>query len=371
MDRFKLMVCGVVLVCVTSCIHKSKKEGMPPLNVEITTAQLTPIYDRVEVASEVSSLYDVVIQPRIDGFLNSINYSKGMPVKCGDLLFVIDPDQYNISLFAAQAELQSAQAQEVLARSNYERAVPLSRIDAISQSEMDQYTATHRAAVASVKSARESLNNAKLNLGYTKIYAPIDGLVADSPASSGDYVGPSTGLSTLTTISYIDTVEVEIPIPTSIYMRNIASQGEGSFDNSALLSDIELTLSGGESYEHKGEYHYTVKNTPTSSSTVVVVAKFPNPDRKLKSGMFARVKSNIGQPKERVVIPQVTVSQNQGVNSVWIMRPDSVVEFRKVKLGDTFGESWVIESGLTPGESVLLTGQLKVHNGAKVIPAKR
>ncbi|MFR9542817.1 MAG: efflux RND transporter periplasmic adaptor subunit, partial [Rikenellaceae bacterium] len=232
-----------------ACVHKQRGSAtMPPIGVEVAQAQRSSICDRVEVASQVASMYDVVIQPRIDGFLNAINYSKGMPVSRGDLLFVIDPSQYNISLLASRADLQKAEAEERLAYRNYERALPLVGIDAISRSDMDQYSATHSAARASVASAREMVNNAKLNLGYTKIYAPIDGLVAESPANVGDYVGPSTALSTLTTISYIDTVEVAIPIPSPIYMRNVTSSSQDSYDNSELLSDIELTLSGGERY---------------------------------------------------------------------------------------------------------------------------
>ncbi len=370
MKNVKLMLLSATLIAFSACHHKTKKESIPPLKVRVTEAQQKNVYNKIEVASQVASLYDVVIQPRVNGFLNSKNYQEGMPIKRGDLLFVIDPDEYNINLFAAQADLESAQAEELLAKSNFQRALPLSQIDAISQSDMDQYSATHSAAKGSVKSAREALKSAKLNVSYTKIFSPIDGLVAESAANEGDYVGPSTALSTLTTISYIDTVEVEIPIPTAIYMRNIPTQEIGSFDNSELLSDITLTLSGGEEYEHKGEYHYTLKNSPSASSSVVIVAKFPNPNLQLKSGMFARIKSNIGAAQNRVVVPQIAVSQNQGVNSVWVVRPDSVVEFREVTLGDTSAEEWIIESGVRSGESVLISGQLKVHNGAKVIPTK-
>ncbi|MFI3282332.1 MAG: efflux RND transporter periplasmic adaptor subunit [Rikenellaceae bacterium] len=371
MERFKLSLYAIALIVAISCHQKSKKMSMPPLRVEVAEAQSVPIFEKVEVASQIKSLYDVVIQPRVDGFLDSISFSEGMPIKRGDLLFTLDASQYNISVLAAQAELESAIAQEIAAHNNYQRAVPLAEIDAISQSDLDQYTATHSAAKASVKSAQEALNSAKLNLSYTQIASPIDGIIADSPASEGDYVGPSTALSTLTTVSYIDTVEVEIPIPTAIYLKNVAHQEGGSYDNSTLLSDIELTLSGGEKYRYAGEYHYTLKDSPTSSSSVVVVAKFPNPSRRLKSGMFARVKSNIGEQKESVVVPQEAVNQNQGVNSVWIVRPDSVVEFREVTLGATSAQNWIIESGVEPGESVLLTGQLKVHNGAKIIPTKK
>lgn len=343
---------------------------MPPLSVEVALSKELSISRRYEVASTVTSLYEVVVQPRIDGFLRSINYSDGMPVERGKLLFTIDDKSYNIARLAAQAQLEAARANEILARSNYERAVPLARIDAISQSDLDQYTATHTASKATTKSAEEALRNAELSLSYTKIYAPISGLVASSPATVGDYVGIGTAISTLTTISYIDTVEVAFPIPTSIYMQSLTTSAEGSFDNSELLSNIELTLSGGQKYEWAGEYGYTQKDSPASSSTVVVVVKFPNPKLQLKSGMFARVSSDIGAPQQRVVVPQIAVSQMQGVNSVWVVGADSVVNLRFVKLGQPTDKGWVVEEGLAAGEMVLCSGQLKVHNGARVVPQK-
>ncbi len=368
MERLKFVLYSVLLVVVVSCHHKPQNKTLPPIKVEVATARSMAIYDRIEVASQISSLHEVVIQPRVDGFLKSINYSGGTRIKRGDLLFEIDPRQYNYSVLASKAELESAQAQELLARSNYLRAVPLAKIDAISQSDLDQYTATHSAAKAAVKSAREALNNAKLDVGYTKIYAPIDGLIAETSACEGDYVGPSSAISTLTTISYVDTVEVEVPIPTATYMKNALGE---YVNNRELLSDIVLTLSGTERYEYMGEYDYTLADSPSASSTIAVVVKFPNPNSRLRSGVFARVTANIGAPKPRVVVPQIAVSQNQGINSVWVVAADSTVKFTEVKLGGTTDQDWIVESGLKSGDVVLTSGQLKVHNGAKVIPTKR
>ncbi len=361
MERFKLIVYAIILVVAISCHRKQKSKPLPPLSVEVATASAKPIFNHVDVATQINALRNVVIQPRIDGFLNSINFTGGgTPIKRGSLLFVIEPNEYNYALLAAKANLESALAQEKLAQSNYLRAIPLAEIDAISQSDLDQYRATHSAAQASVKSTQEALNSAELNVSYTKIYAPIDGIIAETAANEGDYIGPSTAISSLTTISYTDTVEVEVPIPTALYL-----QSDGS------LSDITLTLSGAEIYGYEGEYYYTLKDSPTASSTVAVMVKFPNPEQRLRPGMFGRVRANIGEAKECVVVPQIAVNQNQGINSVWIMLSDSTVKFTEVTLGNTTGEDWVIESGVKEGDVVLTSGQLKVHNGAKVLPTKR
>lgn len=358
MERFKLIFYLIIFVVALSCHRKQKSKTPPPPKVEVAIATTTPIFDHIEVATQISALRDVAIACRVNGFLTAIKYGDGgTPVSRGELLFEIEPSEYNYALLSAHAELESAEAQELLARNNYQRAVPLAKIDAISQSDLDQYSATYSAAKASVKSAREALNNASLNLGYTKIYAPTEGIIAESPAQEGDYI---TAPTTLTTISYIDTMQVEIPIPTAIYLRNSKS-----------LSDITLRLSGGEEYEFKGEYYYTLKDSPTSSSTIVVVAKFPNPDHRLRSGMFGRVRANIGVAKESIVVPQIAVSQSQGVNSVWVIQSDSTTKFTEVKLGAATPQGWIIESGVNSGDMVLTSGQLKVHNGAKVSPQKR
>ncbi|MFR9593728.1 MAG: efflux RND transporter periplasmic adaptor subunit, partial [Rikenellaceae bacterium] len=186
---------------------------------------------------------------------------------------------------------------------------------------------------------------------------PIDGIVAESPANEGDYITTPT---TLTTISYTDTMQVEIPIPTTIYLQHKDS-----------LSNITLQLSGSEKYPHKGIYYYTLKDSPTSSSTVVMTAKFPNPEGRLRPGMFGRVRANIGKERSCVVVPQIAVSQNQGVNSVWVMQSDSTVKFTEVELGAATSEGWIVESGVNSGDVVLTSGQLKVHNGAKVSPQKK
>lgn len=341
---------------------------MPPLRVVVCESTTVPIYDKIEVASQVSSLYDIVVQPRVDGFLSTIDYDDGMPVKKGDRLFTIDPVEFSTSLLAAQADLESAKAQELLAHNNYKRAVPLARIKAISQSDLDQYTATYTAARAAVKSAEEACRTAQLNVGYTQILSPIDGLVARSPASEGDYVGPSTHLGTLTTVSFIDSVMVEIPIPISRYLKYVSDYEANSYNNAKLLSNIELTLADSVKYNYGGDYYYTVKDSPNNTSTIVIVVKFPNPNQQLKAGMFARISANIGEEQLAVMVPQGAVSQMQGVNSLWVVGRDSTAKWKQVTLGDTYGDMWAVTSGLNPGEMVLVSGQMKVHNGDKVIP---
>ena len=209
-----------------------------------------------------------------------------------------------------------------------------------------------------------------MNVGYTELRSPIDGIIEHTAAHVGDYVGPGTQFSVLTSISNIDTLTVDVAIPMAEYLR--AAGGRGSiYDNEGLLSDIRLTLADGTRYPYGGLYDYTRKNVSSSTGTLVLVVKFPNPDRSLKPGQFARVSANVGPVQPRVIVPQQSVSQAQGVNSVWVVRPDSTAAYRRVVLGDTYGTMWCVDEGLAEGEQVVTAGQQKLRNGMKVIPVIR
>ncbi len=366
MEKLKLSLYIFVAIVAISCKQKQTKVQVPPIKVSVTEVAVESLYNRINIATQIEALRNAVIQPRVAGFLLSTHYQGGMPVRRGDLLFTVDPASFATTLYAARASVESARASEVLAQRDYQRAEPLAAIDAISQSDLDQYRATYKAAKASTKSAEESLRSAELEISYTKIHAPFSGIAAKSNATRGEYIGPGTLQSELTTISQIDTISVELPIPTSRYLRSRQRGEQDSFDNSTLLSDISLTLPDSTKYEYYGEYYYTLKDTPASSSLVVVVVKFPNPDLRLKEGMFARVAANIGERQACLVVPRVAVSQMQGVNSLWVIKPDSTAQWREVTLGDLYGSKWEIESGVEAGERVVVSGGLKLHNGAKV-----
>ena len=250
------------------------------------------------------------------------------------------------------------------------RAVPLARINAISQSQLDQYTAQYKAAEATVRSAEQTLSSARMNVGYTELRSPIDGIISNTSAHVGDYVGPGTQFGVLTTISNIDTLTVDVAIPMAQYLRS-AGPRTSIFDNAGLLTDIRLMLADGTEYPYEGLYDYTRKDVSSTTGTLVLVVMFPNPDRSLKPGQFARVEASVGPVRPRVVVPQACVSQAQGVNSVWVVRPDSTAMYRRVIPGDTYGSMWCIDEGLIDGELVVTAGQQKLHNGMKVIPEKK
>lgn len=361
---------AAIALLAAACSAKKSTPTPPPLTVPVAEVVSDSLPQQMQFIGYLASNFDAVIQPRINGFLLTKQFSNGMPVRRGDVLYTIDPSEFSNTMLAAEAALQSARAQAIEARNNYERAVPLAAMDAISRSELDQYTAQHEAAEASVRSARQTLRNAQLNVSYTRILSPIDGIAAGSSAHIGDYVGPGTQFNVLTTISNIDTLSVDLAIPMAQYLR-YAGDRPTIYDNLGLLADIHLTLADGTRYPIEGFYKYTRKDISSSTGTIVLVVGFPNPSQSLKPGQFARVTATIGARSARLLIPIEAVSQVQGINSVWVVRSDSTVAFRRVELGDTFGTMWAVESGLQRDERVVLQGRQKLHEGAKIIPKLR
>lgn len=355
---------------LSGCKKHAAKPQIPPLRVEVTQALTDSIPNRMSFIGTLSSNFDAVIQPRVNGYLLSKQYDNGMPVRQGQLLFTLDPAQLSTTKLAAQASLESARAQLSEAKNNYDRAVPLARINAISQVQLDQYTAQYKAALATVRSTEQTLRAADLDVGYTELRSPIDGIIEHTAAHVGDYVGPGTQFNVLTTVSNIDTMTVDVAIPMAQYLR-FGGARASIYDNKNLLSDIRLTLADGTRYPYEGLYDYTRKDVSNTTGTIVVVVMFPNPEQSLKPGQFARVEANIGPVRACVVVPQQSVSQTQNINSVWIVDADSTVRYRRVTPGETYGKEWCIEQGLAAGEWVVVAGQQKLRDGSKVIPVKR
>ncbi len=366
----------LLTICLLVCLFVSCRGGHDRRHTTTDTPE--PTYSAVVVVGEkimrpmtfttrLSSNVDIVIQPRISGYLLEKPYRNGMPVRKGELIYVIDPTQSNLTVASARAALTSARAQFTEAENNYRRAIPLAAIDAISQTSLDQYRATYEAARAQVESAEATLNNSTIELSYTRIYSPIDGIIGNSSASVGDLVGPGTQFATLSTVSDVSIVGATLSIPFARYLAIVDPDGQltQSYDNSTLLSNIRLRLPDGSPYPHLGYYSHTEKNVGSQSGSIQIAVNFPNPEGLLKAGQYASVTADVGMPTGVVMVPQRAVSSTQGVTNVWVVNGGNV-EYRPVTTGDTFGDMWIIERGVAVGDTVLIDGILRVKNGDRV-----
>ena len=362
--KSKLLLLLLLTSTTISC-KQHAKSVFEPISVEVATVESKTVPYVKSFIAPISANYSATIQPRISGFLAATSFKNGMPVKRGQLIFRLDDAPQRANRLAAEAALSSAKAKAVEAKRNYERAIPLARINAISQTQFDQYTAENLSAIAAVKSAEQSLRNAILDENYTRIYAPINGIISSSAATAGDYIGPGTQFAKLTTIQNIDTISVDLAIPMSEYLA-VSGRKSFSYDNASLLSNIRLRVADGSEYPEEGFYQYTRQSISSEMGTIVMVVGFKNPNYALKVGQFARITASIGADREQIVIPQRGVSQIQNISSVWVIRPDSIAEYREVKLGNKAGEWWIVESGLDKGEVIATTGLQKLRNGERV-----
>ncbi len=362
-------VLAVALAAVACGERKGKTEAPAPLiTVEVARAISESVVVPMRFQSLIYSNYDATIQPRTQGYLLSKEFSKGMPVRKGQTLFTIDAAEVRLEVEANRSALSSAKVALAEATNNYRRAVPLAAIDAISQSSLDQYKATYAAAQAKVESAQAQLDNSLLELSYATVKSPIDGIIDDTGATIGDWVGQGTAYSTLATVSNTEQVGVHLQIPFARYLqlRGESGEGEPSYDNRNLLSDISLVLSDGSEYPYKGTYSYTERNAGDQTGTIIIVANFPNPRRELKIGQTATVMANVGSPEGVVLVPQRAVVQMLGTAGVWVVGTDNSVSYKLITLGSTFGDMWIVESGLTGGEVVVTGGTQKLRSGQKV-----
>ena len=364
LHNIRLLTLVVALLFSLSCTHRERGVS-EPMSIEVAVATTEKIPNRREFIGPLSANYSATIQPRVASFLATSSFENGMPVRQGQLIFTLDDSQQRASRLAAEATLSSSQAKAVEAKRNYERAVPLARINAISQTQLDQYTAENKAAIAAVKSANQTLRNAVLDESYTRIYAPISGVISSSSAHIGDYVGPGTQFSTLTTIQSIDTMSIDISIPMSQYLA-YSGRTSFSYENASLLKDIELRLADGTLYGEPGFYKFTRQSISDAMGAIVIVVGFRNPDYALKSGQFGRVTATLGGERDCVLVPQRAINQIQDISSVWVIRPDSTAEYRRVRLGATYGTSWIVDEGIAAGEVVATTGLQKLRDGVKV-----
>lgn len=351
---------------LVGCHSTTKSTSTAPRQaVSVVEAQLDTLAPQLTFVGYLQSNFSAVIQPRVNAYLLAVHFREGMPVRRGQRLFTLDARQLQTSRLSAEAALSSARAQLTEAQNNYERALPLAQIEAISQTQMDQYEAEFAAAKASVRSAEQSLRSAELQVGYTQIFSPIDGIIASISAHAGDYVGPGTQFEVLTSISNLDTLSVDLAIPMNQYLQ-LGGDRRAIYENADFLHNIRLWLSDGTSYPYAGSYGYTHKEVSSTSGTLLISVNFPNPDLQLKAGQFARVRAEVGRPQPRVLVPQRCISQTQGIYSLWVVKPDSTVEYRRVVPGSLFGDRWAVQSGLSAGEQVVISGLQKLHNGQKV-----
>jgi membrane fusion protein (multidrug efflux system) len=339
----------------------------PPIEVPVVQViqRDTPI--TAERVGQIYGAEDIEIRARVAGFLQGVHFKEGGNVRKGDLLYTIDPREQEERVAQVQGDVASARTRLVKAESDVKRYRPLAEMHAVSQADLDSAVAEEGAARGQVDAAEASLRSARIALGYTRIASPIDGLIGMTQAKVGDYVGQFPNPIVLNTVSNVVSVQARFSITERDYLdlvRKFGAKGE----NTTRHDDIELLLADGSVYPHKGSLDFADRQVDSSTGTLRLQASFPNPDRVLRPGQYARVRVVIDIRKGALLVPQRAVQELQGQQMVSIVGPDGTVQSRTLQMGPRIGSLWMVEQGLNPGDRVILEGAQKVRPGAKVVP---
>jgi membrane fusion protein (multidrug efflux system) len=360
--RFSQLLCALPLVFVVlaGCSSNEEKPAPPPPGVTIAPVVQKEVSIHQEWVGTMAGNVDAEIRPKVEGFLLTRLYQEGSYVKKGQPMFQLDRRQAEAAVEQASGNLERARAALAQAQIDVRRYTPLVAQRAVSQAELDKAQSSERAATATVDADQAVLDNAKLNLGWTSVTAPISGIAGIAKVAIGDLMTPTT---VMTTISDVDPIYVDVNIAEQDYLRfqreKPASRGN---------QNLELILGDGTVYPRRGRVLFLNREVDSRTGTIQVRGEFPNPGNVLRPGQYARVRAVTEVRKGALLIPQQAVSELQGVYQVGVVGSDNKVTIKTVKLGPLFGDMWVVESGLQAGENVVVDGLQRVKTGVTVTP---
>jgi len=338
----------------------------PPPEVLVTDVvqKDVPIY--AEWVGTAVGFVNAQVMPRVQGYLLKQNYQDGAYVKAGQPLFEIDDRPYEAAVDQALGDLAQQRANLRKNQLDVTKYTPLAAQGAVSKQQLDDAVQATRATEAQVQASEAAAENARLNLGWTKIYSPIDGIAGIAPVQVGDLVTPST---VLTTVSQVDPMKVTFPISEREYLRYADKIKEHQEKGRASDEpDLHLILANGSTYPQSGHFYVTNRQVDQQTGTILVQALFPNPDGILRPGLYAKVRAPTETVRGACVVPARAVQETQGVYQVAVVGPDDKVALRTVKAGEQVDEFWIIDKGLEPGERVVTQGLQKVKDGIAVSP---
>jgi RND family efflux transporter MFP subunit len=386
--KYKLWIGGVlgvvVIGLIVGAIRPSKQAmgaptGAPDVAVVKVVQENVPIFG--QWIGTLDGLVNADIRAEVTGYLLKQGYQEGAFVKQGQLLFQIDPrpfqaalDQAQGQLAQAKASLANAQAVQGRTELDVKRYKPLAQEQAVSQQDLDNAVQSNLAAIATVETARAQIKTyeaavetAKINLDFTRLVSPIDGIAGQAQLQVGALVTPGSG--TVTSVSTLDPIKVYFTVSEPQYL---AWRKRFPTEASRLEADrnlrLQLILADGSTYTHDGTFYFADRQVNESTGAIRIAGLFPNPNNVLRPGGYAKVRAVISMQHDALLVPQRAVSEVQGGYQVAVIDGDDKVSVRTVAVGDRVGSRWIIANGLNPGERVVAEGTQKVHTGVRVNP---
>ena len=382
------LVAAILVNAVTRSGAKASVQApsAPVVQVAAVEEKDVPVYG--EWIGTLTGQVNADVKAQVTGYLLVRKYKEGSYVRKGQLLFEIDPRPFQAALDQARGQLAQAQAQlvqdeaqlstaeanQLKSQLNVEKYAPLAKVDAVSQQDFDNATQTDlankaqvqgaeaaiAAAKAQIKASEAAVETAAINLNFSRIVSPIDGIAGVAQAQVGDLVSTSSGV--LTTVSTVDPIRDYFSVSEQEYL---ALQKRFS----GLANDhwkLQLILADGSTYSHEGEFYFADRQVNQNTGAIELAALFPNPGNVLRPGQYGKVRAVVRTQENALLIPQAAVTEQQGSYQVAVVEQDGHVAMSSVQVGERMGTMWVIREGLNPGDRVVVEGQQNLRPGTKV-----
>jgi membrane fusion protein (multidrug efflux system) len=360
----RLTALGVLAtLCVAAC-DKPEAVAPPPPEVYVVGIERKDVPVYLDLVGETKGFEDVEIRARVEGFLETVDFREGSFVKTGDLLYQIDRKPLSATLAGTRADLATAKARLDKATGDVNRYTPLAAKQAVSQEELDDARAAQTAAKTQVDALEAAVEKASLDLGYTRVTSPIDGLVGTTKINAGNLVG--RGESTLlTTVSRIDPIIFKVGVTEADYLR-IIKRDPTRAGQEPRAAGIELTLADGTVHPQTGTLGPVDREVTAATGTLGVQIIFPNPQSVLRPGQYGRVRILLETKHGAMLVPQRAVQELQDLHRVAVVTGGNKVEFRNVKVGPRVDSLWVVEDGIKPDDMVVAEGLQAITDGMTV-----
>jgi membrane fusion protein (multidrug efflux system) len=359
----------IFFVGLSACSNKEEKKAaiVPEVNV-VEVGQVTvPVF--TEFVGQTYGKSDVNIRSKVDGYVMSMHFKEGQVVQQGQLLYVIDDRNIQARIDAAEAKLAEAKTYMVKAKADLDRVKPLTEMNALSKRDLDAANATYNASLNQVAAAEAALRNTKVDLSYTRLTAPISGIIGISKVLVGDFVSQGNLGAAINTISAVGEVRVRFPVTEVEFLRfrkRATSDSSDRIDWTKL--PIELLLSDNSVYEETGRMDLANRQIDPETGSLILQCLFQNKDGLLRPGQYVKVRFKTDEFKDAIMVPQAAVNQLQGVYQVFVIGDSSKLAARIVVPGARVGSNWIIGSGLKPGDKVAVIGSASINPKNAVKP---
>ncbi len=364
---------SLIVLLISACGDKEQTQQQQKPQVTVVKSFTQDVTIEKDFVGQVYGQEDIPISARVAGFVQGIHFLEGGRVDKGQLLYTIDQQPFKASVANAESKLAEAKTLLVLAQNELNRIEPLAKKNAVSQSDYDAALAERNAREASVKAAESQVELEKINLSYTEIRSPVDGIIGKTEAKIGEYVGSFPNAVELNTVSNVESVVVEFFITEQSYLtaaREALRRGEidpdGTIDQEEVRIPPKLILADGTIYEETGTFSFINRQIDAATGSILIQTEFPNPQGLLRPGQFSRVRVATSIHEDAVLIPQRCLLELQGLFFVYTVNEQGVVEQKKVEKGEAFKDYIVIDSGLSANERVVLEGTQFIRNGVPV-----